>query len=153
MGVIPEQVAKGRLQPYYNRLQLQTPEQRACKSSYRPVPTIRHIAVFFPRVSQAKGRNAAEDLETKRRQGELLALLSEYVQNGGYPEIVVKGVDYREYLKMIYNSTLMRDIVRRYRVRATDDLNNIGLYLITNHSAPISMNGVKDALCPSGKPA
>jgi predicted AAA+ superfamily ATPase len=100
----------------------------------------------FREFLQAKGRNAAEDLETKRRQGELLALLSEYLQNGGYPEIVVKGVDYREYLKMIYNSTLMRDIVRRYRVRATDDLNNIGLYLITNHSAPISMNGVKDAL-------
>ncbi len=100
----------------------------------------------FKEFLRAKGYGPTEDFEaTKAQQGQSLALLLEYLQKGGYPEVVVKGVDLG-YLKTLYDSTMLRDIVERYRVRAVDDLKNVGGQLITSYSSPVSMNSLKKAL-------
>jgi hypothetical protein len=100
----------------------------------------------FKEFLRAKGYGSTEDFEaTKAQQGQSLALLLEYLQKGGYPEVVVKGVDLG-YLKTLYDSIILRDIVERYRVRAVDDLKNVGGQLITSYSSPVSMNSLKKAL-------
>ncbi len=73
--------------------------------------------------------------ETKEKQGEVLSYLDEYLQKGGYPEVVVNGVEHKSYLKTLFESVLLKDIVGRYRVRNSQGLKNIGFYLLTNHSA------------------
>ena len=48
---------------------------------------------------------------------ELKNKFSEYAKYGCYPEPLVKSLDYREYLSTLFDSILYKDIVKRYRIR------------------------------------
>jgi uncharacterized protein len=82
----------------------------------------------------------------KEAQGRLLALFSEYLQSGGYPEVIVNRIDHRSYLKTIFDSVLFKDIVQRFRIRNSLMLRDIGYYLLTNHSTLASWNNIAEAL-------
>ncbi len=48
---------------------------------------------------------------------EMRSKLSEYAEHGGYPEPLVKGLDYNDYLSALFDSVIYKDIVKRYRIR------------------------------------
>jgi predicted AAA+ superfamily ATPase len=75
--------------------------------------------------------------ETKGARGELLGLLAEWIQKGGYPEVVVNRVEHKGYLRTLFDGVLMKDVVKRYNVRNTRALRNLGFYLLTTHSASL----------------
>jgi predicted AAA+ superfamily ATPase len=87
-----------------------------------------------------------ESLELKERQGLLLGHLDHYLEKGGYPEIVVKGVDTKNYLTTLFESILFKDIVKRYGVRYPKMLSDLAHYLITNHSNEFSYTKLKNIL-------
>ncbi len=87
-----------------------------------------------------------ETIELKERQGALLKHLSDYMVTGGFPEVVVSNVDQRTYITTLFESILFKDIVKRYNVRYSKKLYDIGLYLITNHSATFSYTRLKNLL-------
>jgi len=58
--------------------------------------------------------------------------------------VVVKNVEYKSYLTTLFESVLFKDIVKRYNVRHSKKLYDLGLYLITNHSTLFSCTSLKN---------
>ena len=94
----------------------------------------------------AKGFAIDEGIELKERQGLLLSQLDDYLDKGGYPEVVVKDLDAKNYLTTLLESILFKDIVKRYNVRYTKMLSDLAHYLITNHSNEFSYTKLKNIL-------
>jgi predicted AAA+ superfamily ATPase len=68
--------------------------------------------------------------------------LFQYLIKGGYPEILLKKVDIKEYLSSLFNSILYKDIVKRYRIRNPKEIENLAFYLISNVSHEYSYNSL-----------
>jgi hypothetical protein len=58
--------------------------------------------------------------------------LEQYARQGGFPEPLVKKLDYHEYLRTLVNSVLYKDIVRRYKIRSIQGLEDLARYLFSN---------------------
>jgi len=95
---------------------------------------------------RAKDFVTDQTLELKEKQGILLNYLDLYLENGGYPEVVVKGLDAKNYLTTLFESILFKDIVKRYGVRYAKKLYDLAHYLITNHSSEFSYTKLKAIL-------
>lgn len=95
-----------------------------------------------------KARNFVVDetVAMKERQGMILNLLGEYLEKGGYPEVLLKNVDPKSYITILFESILFKDIVKRYNVRYSKKLYDLGIYLITNHSSEFSYTRLKNTL-------
>lgn len=100
----------------------------------------------FNEFIRAKGLVLDETIELKEKQGVLLAHLHDYMLNGGYPEVVVRGVDARNYLSTLFESVLFKDVVKRYGVRFASKLGDIGRYVLSNHAREFSLTGLKNIL-------
>lgn len=95
-----------------------------------------------------KARNFVVDetVAMKERQGMILNLLGEYLEKGGYPEVLLRNVDPKSYITTLFESILFKDIVKRYNVRYSKKLYDLGIYLITNHSSEFSYTRLKNTL-------
>jgi hypothetical protein len=100
----------------------------------------------FREFLEAKEFSPGDKLLSKESQGLLLNHLDVYMRSGGYPEIVVKGVEAKSYLATLFEGILFRDVVKRYNVRYSKKLHDLGLYLITNHSKEFTYTSLKKAL-------
>lgn len=100
----------------------------------------------FAEFLRAKGFAIDETLALKERQGVLLGLLDEYLLKGGFPEVVVRHADAKGYLSTLFDSILLKGIVRRYGVRYASKLQDLGKYLLTNHAREYSCTGLKNTL-------
>lgn len=66
----------------------------------------------------------------------------EYIQHGGFPEYIqTKNPDY---LKLLYENIIYRDIVSRRQLRNTQTLLELSHYLISNVSKETSYNALKN---------
>lgn len=75
---------------------------------------------------------ATGDIEySQRKKAMLLRLLREYLEFGGFPEVVLsdqKG----DILNQYYVDIISRDVIERNRLRETNTVENLGKYMITN---------------------
>jgi len=103
--------------------------------------TGRHIPIEilpfnFKEVLKAKQYEATPDkLLVPDEKAKLLEYVTKYMTNGGYPEVVTKGVDPRGYLDVLFDAVLFKDVVKRHKVRFSEQISNLGSYLINNVSA------------------
>ena len=65
-----------------------------------------------------------------------------FIINGGYPEPLMKKLNYREYLQVLFDSILFKDIVKRYNIRRAASLENLAAWLISNITAEFSLNSL-----------
>ncbi|MEO0189985.1 MAG: ATP-binding protein [candidate division WOR-3 bacterium] len=79
-------------------------------------------------------------------RGRVLNALTEYLSSGGYPEIIVKSLNPKDYLTVLFEGILFKDIVKRYRVRYPKMLYELALYLISNFSCECTLSGLKKVL-------
>ncbi|WP_068541806.1 ATP-binding protein [Thermodesulfatator autotrophicus] len=93
-------------------------------------------------------RNFNFDLSMHSREtlGTLLNYLHNYLEIGGYPEVVLGKVDPRGYLRTLVDSVLFKDIVRRYNLRFAKKLSDLALYLLSNASGRFSYTKLKNIL-------
>ena len=68
--------------------------------------------------------------------------LSKYLFNGGYPEILSKKVALKEYLLLLFNSILYKDIIKRYKIRNPKQIEDLATYLISNIANEYSHNSL-----------
>lgn len=87
-----------------------------------------------------------EYMKLPQKQGEILNNLHEHIKNGGFPEIVVKGIDSRLYLETLFDAILFKDVVKRYNVRFSQKIYELALYLITNFCCEFSFTKIKNIL-------
>jgi predicted AAA+ superfamily ATPase len=67
----------------------------------------------------------------------------EYVMKGGFPEVWVKNYDPGEYLSALFDSIILKDIVKRYHVRFPNALTDLAQILITNITGEFSTTSVQ----------
>ena len=73
---------------------------------------------------------------------EIKEKLSEYIVYGGYPEPLVKKMDYKEYLSTLFNSIVYKDIVKRHRIRFANEIEDMAFYLLSNIASEYSYNSL-----------
>jgi hypothetical protein len=56
----------------------------------------------------------------------------DFLTNGGFPEPWMKSLDFKDYLSVLFDATLFKDIVKRHRIRYPVALENLAITLITN---------------------
>lgn len=95
--------------------------------------TLTQIFPFsFREFIKLDGRELTE-IETREK-------LVRYLTYGGYPEPLVKGLDHREYLSTLLGSVIYKDIVKRFRIRSPQAIEDLALYLISNAAKEFSYN-------------
>lgn len=86
------------------------------------------------------------DATTAGLSAEALALVDDYLRNGGYPEVVGSRGLVRSYLDTLFDSIIWKDVARRHKVRNVPDLNDLALYLASNFCNPLSANLLTEEL-------
>ncbi|HIJ80095.1 MAG TPA: ATP-binding protein [Desulfuromonadales bacterium] len=106
-----------------------------------------HLLPFsFNEYLRARAFVLDETIMLRERQGLLLGHLDTYMQVGGFPETVVGSVDTTNYLTTLFESVLLKDVVRRYNVRYAAKLLELGRYLMANHAREYTFTSVGKAV-------
>ncbi len=73
-----------------------------------------------------------EYIALPQQRGELLNLMENYLVNGGFPEVAVNNVDPKDYLEVLFDALVFKDVVKRHRVKFSTQVANLGGHLINN---------------------
>ncbi len=75
---------------------------------------------------------------------EIIKLLREYLEYGGFPEVVLEGnlTKKLEILSRYYETILIKDVVKRFRVRDYGKLDMLARFYISNASNPTSYRNI-----------
>jgi hypothetical protein len=72
--------------------------------------------------------------------------LPDFMKRGGYPELVMKGLDPRGYLDTLAEAILFKDVVKRHKVRFSQKLYDLELYLLSNLASLTSLERLANIL-------
>ncbi len=78
--------------------------------------------------------------EKELTKNEIKTKLFFYLTHGGYPEPIVKNLDHKDYLSTLFNSIIYKDIVKRFRIRSVQAIEDLAVYLISNIAREFSYN-------------
>lgn len=88
----------------------------------------------------------SEFVNLPENKGEILGLLNRYVKHGGFPEPIVKKLDVKKYLETLFDAVLFKDVVKRHKVRFSQKIYDLALYLAANFSSEFTFNKLKNVL-------
>lgn len=74
---------------------------------------------------------------------EIKAKLDTYLIKGGYPEPLFNELPWREYLSTLFQSTIYKDIIKRFTIRSVQGIEDLALYLISNTGKEFSYNTLR----------
>ena len=80
------------------------------------------------------------------QHNEAAVLNDDYLRMGGYPETVAARSLATSYLSTLFDSIIWKDVVKRHKIRKTEDINNMALYLLSNFCNQLSANDIANAL-------
>ena len=82
-------------------------------------------------------------LENKElTKSEIKEKLFYYANYGGYPEPIVKKMDSKEYLSTLFSSIIYKDIIKRFKIRSPQAIEDLAVYLISNIANEFSYNSL-----------
>ncbi|MEM7823360.1 MAG: ATP-binding protein, partial [Candidatus Aenigmatarchaeota archaeon] len=120
---------------------------------YVTVLTGRHvdIEVFplsFREFLHFKGLKIEEEIEMIKKRIEIKRLLDEYLEWGGFPEVTLAENKERkmELLKIYFNDILLKDVVKRYKIKKVIEIENLAKLYISNISTIQSFHKLKEIL-------
>ncbi len=96
-------------------------------------------------------RNAEFSDATPTQKANMALLMDEYLVNGGFPETLALRSITQNYLSTLFDSILLKDITKRFRVRQSTELYNLASYLLTNYTNPLTYTGLAEDLNFSSK--
>jgi predicted AAA+ superfamily ATPase len=70
--------------------------------------------------------------------GEIKMKMQDYLYYGGFPEPLVKDIDYNEYLKTLFDSVIFNDILKRHNIKKPKPISDLARYLVSNSGSPVS---------------
>ncbi len=114
--------------------------------------TGRHIPIeilpfSFTEILKAKQYEIKpERLSLPDEKAKLQGYVTQYMTNGGYPEVVTKGVDPRGYLDVLFDAVLFKDVIKRHKVRFSKQIDSLGSFLINNVSSQYSVRKLVNIL-------
>ncbi len=87
----------------------------------------------FSEFLRAKKFQISEEYSALPQQrGELLNLMENYLVNGGFPEVAVNNVNSKDYLEVLFDALVFKDVVKRHKVKFSTQVANLGGHLINN---------------------
>ncbi len=94
---------------------------------------------------------SAEEYKSYRQKNEHDAfpenvLYADFLKYGGYPEIALTPKVCEGYLSGLYDSIIVTDIVKRYKVRKVDELYNVADWLLSNFTNTFSVTSLTEDL-------
>ena len=85
-------------------------------------------------------RGLTISFDTPAENAELMLQMTDFMINGGYPEIInMRGV-MQAYLSTLFDSILLKDVAKRYNIRNISELYNLANYLVSNFCNAFSIN-------------
>lgn len=72
--------------------------------------------------------------------------LMKYLQSGGFPEVVTGKHLTGDYLRVLHDAIIFKDIVRRYSLRKFDGLTELAKYLVNNSATEFSDSQLSSVL-------
>ncbi len=78
--------------------------------------------------------------EKELTESEIRGKLFDYLTYGGYPEPLLKKAEYKDYLSTLFSSIIYKDIVKRFRIRYVQAIEDLAVYLISNTAQEFSYN-------------
>ena len=106
----------------------------------RHIPTT-VLTFSFQEYMLAKGADQSK-LTTQQTE----ELLLEYLKSGGYPEVITKKLDARQYLRVLFESILYKDIIKRHSIRKGPEVDRLAVYLLSNVATEFSSLSASKAL-------
>ncbi len=102
----------------------------------------------FKEFLSAKGVKIEDELDKIARKGEIKHHLREYLEWGGFPEIVLeKEEDMKGELLGFYSDTILyRDVVERSNIQKVDKIEKLKAFLMANTSNPVSYSKIAKRL-------
>ncbi len=88
--------------------------------------------------------NFSEDIRTTRGKSILKRELKNYINFGGFPEIIVDKENQKIYLRELYRKIIERDIISRHNISYKKTFREISFTLISNPGRKISYNKIKN---------
>jgi len=73
---------------------------------------------------------------------ETKAKLHTYITQGGYPEPLIKKLDYKDYLSTLFDSTIYKDIVKRFNIRFPNAIESLSQQLLASIAKEFSYNSL-----------
>jgi predicted AAA+ superfamily ATPase len=101
--------------------------------------TGRHLPVFIFTFTFSEYLATSEDELTEPEKKEKF---NDWLTQGGYPEPLMKGLNKRDYLQVLFDSILYKDIVKRYKIRQPASLESLAVWLISNITSEFSLNSI-----------
>jgi len=89
-----------------------------------------------------KGKEIKNYLDLVRQKIEIKRLLKEYLEFGGFPQVVLHK-EKKEILKSYFEDIIARDIVERYKIKRIEELKVLAKYYLTNISGLISFRRIQ----------
>ena len=87
-------------------------------------------------------QNVSQNVFTPQETASLNTSLDHYMKYGGYPEVLSSPAVVSGYLSSLYDAIILKDIVRRFKVRKVDDLYEVASWLLSNFTCPFSVNSL-----------
>jgi predicted AAA+ superfamily ATPase len=106
----------------------------------------RLLPFSFSEFLTARSFAVDETLVASERQGLVLKQLDDFLRIGGFPEVVVRGTEPAGYLTALFDGILFKDVVKRYGVRYSAKLHDVGRWLIGNVAREYTCTSLKKAL-------
>lgn len=101
----------------------------------------------FSETYRFKEQSSPEPSEaTLTETGKIQSFLFTYLFNGGFPETILNPGILKNYLSSLFDSILLKDILKRFRVRQTQQLYDLSNFLLSNYTNLFSFNQVKESL-------
>jgi len=114
--------------------------------------TGRHIPIEilpfdFKEILKAKQYEySTEKMLLPDEKAKLQGYITQYMTNGGFPEVVTKDVEPRGYLDVLFDAVLFKDVIKRHKVRFSKQIDNLGSYLINNISSQYTARKIASVL-------
>ena len=91
-------------------------------------------------------KNIPAVFETPTQKALLLQQLADILKYGSFPETIETRSITRNYLSALYDSILLKDITKRFKIRNSNELYILSTYLLTNYCNPFSVNQLAEEL-------
>lgn len=112
--------------------------------------TGRNITFFayplsFKEFLKFKGISVSTEIEALAKRVEIKRALDEYMEFGGFPEVVL-STDKKRILLGYFDTIITKDTIDRFNIREREKIKTLSKFYLTNISSPVSFNKVSSFL-------
>ena len=122
-------------------------------SEYSTVLAGRHLdleikPLSFREYLSFKNIEIKNNLDISNKRHQIKSELKEYMLKGGFPKVVLtkSEAQKKEILETYFRDIIIKDIVKRFKVREIEKLESLAKYYLTNVSTLQSFNNIKNVL-------